>query len=74
MIGRYHSIGVWCLRQNHFGFNTNVIYIKGHGIVIAAAINTQKDLLRFDKGLIPAVLKILKTYGCLDKMLLNGSC
>ena len=60
-----YNVEVYSHTGSNFGFNTNVVYIKDHGIVIAAAINAQKDLLRFNKGLIPGVLKILKTYGYL---------
>jgi CubicO group peptidase (beta-lactamase class C family) len=60
------NVKVFSHTGSNFGFNTNLVYIQGHGIVIAAAINAQKDLLRFDKGLIPEVLEILKKYGYLS--------
>ncbi len=59
------NVEVYSHTGSSFGFNTNVIYIRGSGIVIAVAINSQKDLLRFDIGLIPDVLKALQAHGYL---------
>jgi D-alanyl-D-alanine carboxypeptidase len=42
-----------------FGYNTNLIYIKNSGIIIAAAINAQRDTLHFNEGLVASVMRYL---------------
>jgi D-alanyl-D-alanine carboxypeptidase len=42
-----------------FGYNTNLLYIKDSNIIIAVAINAQRDTLRFKEGLIEILIKYL---------------
>jgi D-alanyl-D-alanine carboxypeptidase len=46
-----------------FGYNTNLIYIKNNNIIIALAINSQRDKLRLNQELTSSILDYLKGAG-----------
>jgi D-alanyl-D-alanine carboxypeptidase len=54
---------VYSHNGSFFGYNTNLIYIKNNNIIIAMAINAQRDKLRLNQELAKSIMGYLKNAG-----------